>query len=137
MRVFMLRVIIQTQKNDDTGSDQSVNECEIPKENHIITTEPVSPSDHVHPMANANRDKKSEKIDVKKDNGVKNVVKKNELNEQSDKPVKVFYRMEGSDKIISDEEFPIKNVNYSKLDKIWQESTIWFPKHERTNEIPP
>src|ERR1044071_9073012 len=58
-------------------------------------------------------------------------------NELCDKPVKVFYRMQGSDKIMSDDEYPIQFVNYSKIEKILQESTIWFPKHERTNDIPP
>src|ERR1044071_9505966 len=74
-------------------------------------------------MANAHRVNKS--------------VKKVEKNEPVDKPVKVFYQMEGSDKIISDEEYPIKFANYSMLEKIWQESTIWFPKHEMTNDVPP
>ena len=45
--------------------------------------------------------------------------------------------MEVSDKIISNEEYPIKFANYSKIEKIWQESTIWFPKHEMTNDVPP
>ena len=113
--------------DSDTEDEKPEKECDIPMENYIITNEPVSPSQYSHPQANVHR----------KNQSVTSNEKKVEKNESVDKPIKVFYRMEGSDKIISDEEYPIKFANYSKIEKIWQESTIWFPKHERTNDIPP
>ena len=102
--------VIAVTDDSDSEDDKSEKVSDIPAENHIITNEPVSPSQIVHPMANAHRANQS--------------VKPVEKNDQCDKPVKIFYRMIGSDKIISDEEYPIKFANYSKIEKIWQESTI-------------
>src|ERR1044071_6477271 len=46
-----------TVVTDESNSDDDITEkvSDIPIENHIITTEPVSPSQILHPMANAHR----------------------------------------------------------------------------------
>src|ERR1044071_4524809 len=76
--------VVAADDSDEADEQSEIvveNESDIPDENHIITTETVSPSQIVHPMANAHRKNVIKKVEHSVDKNVeKKVVKKVEKN---------------------------------------------------------
>ncbi|KAJ0578602.1 hypothetical protein HanIR_Chr05g0249771 [Helianthus annuus] len=88
-------------ESEDTNSEQSetvTKEENIPLENHILCDPPVKPF-------------------------VTAKAKSVESSSGSCESVNLLYTLIESDKIYSDKEFPIKNVNQSLIDKVFEDST--------------
>ncbi|MFS7897734.1 hypothetical protein Hanom_Chr00s011613g01747651 [Helianthus anomalus] len=82
-------------------SDPLTKEENIPFENHILCDPQAKPS-------------------------VTAVVKSVEPSTESCESVNLLYTFIGSDKIYSDKDFPIKNINQSLIDKVFEDSTSKF-----------
>ena len=60
------------------------------------------------------------------------VCAKSSTQSQSDSQgIHIFYKMKNSDKVFSNDEFPMKLANKDIITKVWQESTIWLSNSER------
>ncbi|KAF5783460.1 putative transcription factor interactor and regulator CCHC(Zn) family [Helianthus annuus] len=100
-------------ESDVNEQDKSLDETkgvEIPIENHILCDPPtpvVQPAvkQVIDPVKDVKNDKKS-----------MSAVKRNDL----------LYTLIGDSKIYSDKDFPIKNVNQSLIDKVFEDSTNQF-----------
>ncbi|KAJ0586897.1 putative transcription factor interactor and regulator CCHC(Zn) family [Helianthus annuus] len=100
-------------ESDVSDQDESLDETkgvEIPIENHILC-DPPTPG--VQPVAKQVIDPVK---DVKDDKESVSVVKSNNL----------LYTLVGDSKIYSDKDFPIKNVNQSLIDKVFEDTTNKF-----------
>ncbi|KAJ0604247.1 putative transcription factor interactor and regulator CCHC(Zn) family [Helianthus annuus] len=89
-------------ESDDTNpakSDAVIKEEDIPLENHILCDPPAKPAKTVAIESSSAKESKS---------------------------VNLLYTLVGDDKIYSDKDFPIKNVNQSLISKVFENSTSKF-----------
>ena len=89
-------------ESDDTvpaKSDAEIKEEDIPLENHILCDPPAKPAKTV--AIESSSENKSESVNL-------------------------LYTLVGDDKIFSDKDFPIKNVNQSLISKVFENSTSKF-----------
>ncbi|KAJ0918250.1 hypothetical protein HanRHA438_Chr05g0215621 [Helianthus annuus] len=103
-------------ESDLSDQDESLDETkgvEIPIENHILC-DPPTPA--VQPVAKQVIDPVKAVKDVKNDKESVSAVKSNNL----------LYTLVGDVKIYSEKDFPIKNVNPSLIDKVFEDNTSKF-----------
>ncbi|KAJ0872021.1 putative transcription factor interactor and regulator CCHC(Zn) family [Helianthus annuus] len=103
-------------ESDVSDQDESLDETkgvEIPIENHILC-DPPTPA--VQPVAKQVIDPVKAVKDVKNDQESVSAVKSDN----------VLYTLVGDSKIYSNKDFPIKNVNQSLIDKVFEDTTNKF-----------
>ncbi|MFS7955688.1 hypothetical protein Hanom_Chr07g00645561 [Helianthus anomalus] len=103
-KVIVEDVDSSDDESNDTYSAQSdavIKEEDIPLENHILYDPPAKPTTIVLPESTSTCSQESESVNL-------------------------LYTFVGDNRVYSDKDFPIKNVNQSLISKVFEESTSRF-----------